>query len=933
MRLPPFAAHRFSTLLGICGLITLAGGQACPAAEIHFSDDGVAIEVKGMSGFTLTYPKLEPGGRNPVEKKVTGKHVDLKYAGDTGLAMDLAAGGTVEMRFANVPKDLKSFTLSTMIGAEFADGGSWKIGKGEPQAFPQQKPAKPFLFQGNAGTFVLTDAANHGLSITVPEYTFQQLQDNREWGWKIFQVQFFVPYNPGWAVHTVVIGDGGVAGAAPAPVKVQVDRFGQTTRKEFPGKVKDEAELKADAQAEGAYYAGLKPMPTDSWGGLPDSGARLGLQKTGFFHTERKGKRWVMVDPDGNACFHLGVCSFGFSPGEDATYVKDREDIYEWLPPTTGEFEAAWHPDKWWHDQAFSFYVANLIRKYGKDFAKDRQLHAMVDRVRSMGFNAVGAFSGNSPAFTETHFPRVAMVGMGPALPGINGVPDPFDAGTLKSFDEACAKGVAANAEDPLIVGYFFANEQAFEDIPRGVPQLPAKHAAKRRLVELLQKKYPTVAELNAAWGLHLADFAAAAETGLAVTSPKAFADMREYTELFLDTYYQAITSTFRKYDQKHLMIGNRWQPGTANSEVLCRTAGKYMDVISVNYYTLGVDPVFMKRIYDWSGGKPQMWSEFYYTSGDESNVAGGGLDMKSQKERGLAYRQYVENGASLDFVVGIEWFTLIDQAVTGRWFSKLNGERNNTGLFNVADRPYKDMIAEMASSHREVYGVWLDGKAPYQIADPRFSDGAGKGSKTVSAGHATGPIAITGSTDNWPGRPPERIGSDRIVSGKDGKGLEAAFKVCWDEKNLYLLANVTDPSPLNNTAEGDALWQGDGLELFIGSESIDQAGAMLFSDHQLLLAARRQGKGDPWFLVNAPTQPKLTLVAVPAVDGSGYTLEAAIPWSAIGVTPKDGTTLLFDLAVDDAPEGGSRTRQLMWNGGARNSADRSHWGRLQLVP
>ncbi len=811
-----------------------------------------------------------------------------------------------------------------MIGSEYGDGGTWKFDGGEAKGFPKEKPAKPFLYQGNASLFTLTDAASHGISFTVPEHSFHQLQDNREWGWKIFQWQVLVPINRGWEVHPLAIAETLAAGGKVQP---QVDRFGQTTRKEFPGKVKDEAELKADVAAETAYYAGLSPLPVDSWGGLKDSGAKLGLKATGFFHVEQHGARWLLADPDGNVFFHLGLCSFGFV--EDPTYVKDREDIYEWLPPTSGEFAGAWQPDQYWHDKAFSFYLANVGRKYGS-IDREQQLGRLVERVRRMGFNSVGAFSGNNPAFTAAHIPRMEMVGMDPELPGIRGVPDPFDDATRKHFDEQCARQVAANAKDPLVIGYFFANEQAFEDIPRVVPQLDGKHAAKRKLVESLQKEYPTIAAFNAAWGVQAADFAALADLGLPVTTQQAFADMRDYTALFLDAYYSAITSTFRKYDQNHLMIGNRWQPGTANSEVLCRTAGKYMDVISINYYTLGVDAAFMKRIHDWSGGKAQMWSEFYYTSGDESNVAAGNGDMKTQRQRGQAYRNYVEAGANLGFVVGIEWFTLLDQAVTGRWFSKLSGERANTGVFNVADRPYKDMVAEMAAAHRDVYDVWLEGKAPYQFDDPRFAGGSGKGRKSLSAGHATGVVAMDGSVTGWPGRPPERIGSDRLVIGQDGNGLEATFKVCWDEKSLYVLANVTDPTPMNNGEQGDMLWNGDGLELFIGSEQIDEPGALRFSDHQLLLGAR---KGGASHLLKAAAQPTVAMAVVPSVDGSGYTLEAALPWSALGVAPKDGTTLLFDLAIDDAPAGGQRTRQLMWNGGQRNSSDRSAWGRLQLVP
>ena len=366
-------------------------------------------------------------------------------------------------------------------------------------------------------------------------------------------------------------------------------------------------------------------------------------------------------------------------------------------------------------------------------------------------------------------------------------------------------------------------------------------------------------------------------------------------------------------------MLGNRWQPGTSNSEMLCRIAGKYMDVISINYYTLGVDRAFIERLHRWTGDKPQMWSEFNYTSGAESNVAPSALDLGTQRLRGQAYRTYIEQAASLGFVVGSEWFTLIDQAVTGHFSQLLNGERSNSGIFNVADRPYRDMVAEVAAAHRELYDVWLAGKAPFSIDDPRFHAGAASASASASAtavkhlqaGHALGAIAIDGSLTQWPGRPPELIGSERLVVGADGTGFGAAVKLCWDQANLYVLAQVSDPTPLMNTSQGKELWNGDGLELFIGAEHGDGAGGLLPGDRQVLLAARRAlpGAGDPWYVVNAARQPDIRLIAVPSVEGAGYTLEAAIPWSALGVTPQENLELLFDLAVDDG-DGHGRTRQ-----------------------
>jgi hypothetical protein len=65
----------------------------------------------------------------------------------------------------------------------------------------------------------------------------------------------------------------------------------------------------------------------------------------------------------------------------------------------------------------------------------------------------------------------------------------------------------------------------------------------------------------------------------------------------------------------------------------------------------------------------------------------------------------------------------------------------------------------------------------------------------------------------------------------------------------------------------------------------------------------------------------------------SGYTLEAAIPFKALGFAPKAGRELRFDLGIDDSENGMRRVRQIMWNGIGRNSGDRTAWGFARLAP
>ena len=75
---------------------------------------------------------------------------------------------------------------------------------------------------------------------------------------------------------------------------------------------------------------------------------------------------------------------------------------------------------------------------------------------------------------------------------------------------------------------------------------------------------------------------------------------------------------------------------------------------------------------------------------------------------RGAAYRYYVENAAAMPALIGTHWFQWIDQPSTGR----MDGENYNIGLVNVTDRPYREMVEAMQTTHKRLLAVH-SGKTP----------------------------------------------------------------------------------------------------------------------------------------------------------------------------------------------------------------------------
>jgi len=691
---------------------------------LRLVNEGIEIEAGSVGKFVMDFPKLFDESQQKesklIERQITQDKAELSYEGGSVLELAKTADGKVSVSYKKLAPEVKNLILEMQIPIAFNQGGQWKIGD-QTAEFPVQKPDSPHLYQGNADALQITNFEGRSLLLTPPAYSFQQLSDNREWNWPIFFWKSITPtpaHADGMTIGFNLAGDA-------AKAKPLVDVMGQSTRSEWADKVKDLDELKGDVEKEKEYYASLKELERDEFGGLPGSGEKLGLKATGFFHMEQKGDRWILVNPAGNAFFHLGVC--GFNPNDDFTLTKGRETAYEWLPEAKGEFETAFRPGS--DASIVSFHLVNQIRKYGQPFDADSFAARMIERLRKWGFNSVGAFTElgfGDAARKQAQFPGVAHLAINSwenvkRIPGIHETFDPFDQPTRDQVEKNLAASLPARANDPLIIGYYIVNEPIYEQIPHIVPSLKgSEHACKRELVAWLQQKYKTIEAFNQAWQLSAASFEALNEEGLAMTTDTAKADAVAFAEVFLDHYLTLVKETFRKYDPNHMLIGSRLQPATISHEWVCRVMGKHVDVMSFNYYTYGLDKAFLRRIYDWTGGRPMFLSEFFWSSPKDSGLTGG-REVDSQQQRGLAYRNYVEQAASLGFVTGVEWFTMVDQSVTGRWFSGFDGERANTGLISVVDRPWKDLLTEMKKAHEAVYGVWLDGKPPFTWDDKRF--------------------------------------------------------------------------------------------------------------------------------------------------------------------------------------------------------------------
>ena len=122
-----------------------------------------------------------------------------------------------------------------------------------------------------------------------------------------------------------------------------------------------------------------------------------------------------------------------------------------------------------------------------------------------------------------------------------------------------------------------------------------------------------------------------------------------EYRRLFramiYNRYFRVIVTAIRKYDKNHMFMGSRFLPGCYRDEYVQRVAGKWCDVISMNYYgAWEPESRLMQDIQRWSG-KPFIITEWYAKGMDActpetrlTNESGAGFTVNTQRERGYFY-------------------------------------------------------------------------------------------------------------------------------------------------------------------------------------------------------------------------------------------------------------------------------------------------------
>ncbi len=405
------------------------------------------------------------------------------------------------------------------------------------------------------------------------------------------------------------------------------------------------------------YNPPRKPVKQNKYGGRKD----MRSESTGFFHVRKINGRWWGVDPDGCLYKHLAVnCIItGKSIRNQEAFEEKFKTKEKWIIET----------NKLLHEYGFngsgSWSDTEAIISSGQQSESPLAYTINLNFMSGYGKERGGTY----------------------AVPGHTGYPNNTIFVFDKEFMQYCdseAEKLGKYANDPNLFGYFSDNELPFKmETLDGYLSLENNSDHGYRAAK--------------AW---LSDKGIKAED---ITDE----NRSEFLAFVADRYFKIVSEAIRKYDPNHLFLGPRLYSSEKNNEAFLRTAGKYVDVLSCNYY--GRWTPRSEEMNNWSSwsGKPFIITEWYVKGEDSGlpNQSGAGWIVKTQADRGLFYQNYtlalLESGNCL----GWHWFKYQDNdpSLKGAGLSNIDA---NKGIVNNYYETYKPCLDLMGEINHQIYDL-----------------------------------------------------------------------------------------------------------------------------------------------------------------------------------------------------------------------------------
>ena len=137
------------------------------------------------------------------------------------------------------------------------------------------------------------------------------------------------------------------------------------------------------------------------------------------------------------------------------------------------------------------------------------------------------------------------------------------------------------------------------------------------------------------------------------------------------------------------------------------RAAGKYLDVIAVNYYGAWGPDAERMAMWGKESGRPFMITEFYAKGHDSGlpNNSGAGWLVQTQKDRARFYQNFTLGLLESKSCVGWHWFKYRDNNPEDLSTDPSNRD-SNKGIIDYKYKPYVKLLEDMKKLNNELYAI-----------------------------------------------------------------------------------------------------------------------------------------------------------------------------------------------------------------------------------
>lgn len=378
---------------------------------------------------------------------------------------------------------------------------------------------------------------------------------------------------------------------------------------------------------------------------------------TGRFRVEKNpnGRSWI-VDPEGYPYYVRGIASFRMD-GNISAFGKLYSSVNDWVAKSQKQFsEMGFHS------------VCAFGKEQGDQAVNDYNKSASSPLTQAPSFSFLSEFKNNK----------------GISYPGQN-VNLKIGLVFYEGWEQWCKEYLNSDAfgmfrNNPDVLGFFSDNEIDFSSWGNRLLDRFLKISNKQDPAYIAAAKFMT-------------------DNGKNANASDVTDELNnEFAGICAEKYFSAIKNAVKaSKDPELLYLGSRLHSLPKYNSYIIKAAGKYCDVISINYYSKwSPEKGYMDGWKIQAGGTPFMVTEFY-TKGEDTrldNSSGAGFVVRDQQNRGFAYQHFTLGLLEAKNCVGWVFFKYLDD------------EDCNKGLLDYNYKPYTSLTKYMSDINCNIYNL-----------------------------------------------------------------------------------------------------------------------------------------------------------------------------------------------------------------------------------